>query len=616
VPWQGLSQKRFGQIMATSHPTTLGGPVTLDGLAGRTSRHGKVLAVSMMKDEGPYLVEWVAHHIAVGFTDILVYTNDCTDGTDTMLRRMEALGIAMHRENRVPKGIKPQPSAIKHAQVEPEVGDADWVMVFDADEFLSIRHGDGTLDELIGAIEAEGGNGMVVTWRIFGSGGIRDWSRAPVTEQYLMAAPPMWNKGWGVKTLFRFDPEAWKLGIHRPKMRNKVLDTAFPDTVKWLNGSGRPMEDYFKFRGWRSIARTVGYDWAQMNHYAVKSVDAYAMRRARGNVNDKKDKYSADYWALQDRNEVRDETMLRYSARRGAIIAALLSDPELNRLHIQAVEAAEARLAAFKATPDYAAFVAALEAAGQVPITQVSAAPPRARDPAKIAALMSHVEKRVADRRETEKAKPAEARELPPPDLYVRGSPDMSADPPLEWHPNHSVELPADPRLFTPAALIQIAAGKFQRNLARVLPGLARDAGPVLEIGAASGFLGLHLRKADPGLTVVQTEGDAGFATAQGRIAARNRIEGPLAGNDDLPGLVTVLRPGTLILGDPTLDHDAIARLVRAADCRTVVLTGRLWAERHAVRQSIVASLAAAGLVHRLPLDAMYALGLARKQPG
>ena len=42
------------------------------------SPHGTVMAVSMMKDEAPFLLEWFAHHLAVGFTDILVYTNDCT----------------------------------------------------------------------------------------------------------------------------------------------------------------------------------------------------------------------------------------------------------------------------------------------------------------------------------------------------------------------------------------------------------------------------------------------------------------------------------------------------------------------------------------------------------
>ncbi|MBL9057374.1 MAG: glycosyltransferase family 2 protein, partial [Rhodobacteraceae bacterium] len=241
----------------------------------------------MMKDEGPFVIEWVAHHLAVGFTDLVVYTNDCSDGTDDMLIRLEELGLCHHRRNVIPEGIRPQPSALNYAQEEPVAGLSDWVMVFDADEFLSIRYGDGTLDDLLTATKAQGANGIVVTWRIFGSGGVVDWSRAPVTEQYLLAAPQSWNKGWGVKTLFQFDPDHWKLGIHRPKMKSKWIKTDYPDQIKWLNGSGREMEDYFKFRGWRSITRTVGYDWVQLNHYAVKSVDSYAIRKMRGNVNNK-----------------------------------------------------------------------------------------------------------------------------------------------------------------------------------------------------------------------------------------------------------------------------------------------------------------------------------------
>ncbi|MEO0654454.1 MAG: glycosyltransferase family 2 protein, partial [Pseudomonadota bacterium] len=102
------------------------------GLAPNTSRHGRITAVSMMKDEGPYAIEWVAHHMAVGFTDFVIYTNDCTDGTDAMLRRMQDMGLVQHRENRIAKGAKPQPSAIRHAQEDPAVRDSDWVMVFDA----------------------------------------------------------------------------------------------------------------------------------------------------------------------------------------------------------------------------------------------------------------------------------------------------------------------------------------------------------------------------------------------------------------------------------------------------------------------------------------------------
>ena len=165
------------------------------------------MAVSMMKDEAPFLLEWFAHHLAVGFTDILVYTNDCSDGTVEMLQRLEELGLGHHRPNVIAPGVKPQPSALSHAQDEPLVQGADWVLVFDADEFLSVNHPSGTVDGMLDDAVARGANGIVITWRIFGSNGVVDWSRAPVTEQYTRAAPPDWNKGWGVKTLFKFDPE-------------------------------------------------------------------------------------------------------------------------------------------------------------------------------------------------------------------------------------------------------------------------------------------------------------------------------------------------------------------------------------------------------------------------
>ncbi len=542
------------------------------------SRHGRITAVSMMKDEGPFVLEWIAHHLAVGFTDIVVYTNDCSDGTDDMLIRLEELGLAHHRRNVIPEGLRPQPSALNHAQEEPLVGGSDWVLVFDADEFLCIRHGDGTLDPMLDAAVAQGANGIVITWRIFGSGGVQDWSRDPVTEQYLMAAPPDWNKGWGVKTLFRFDPEYWKLGIHRPKMKTKWLETGFPDTVKWLNGSGRPMEDYFKFRGWRSITRTIGYDWVQMNHYAVKSIDSYAIRKFRGNVNFKKDKYNADYWALQDRNEVRDETMLRYSAERTRIFDLLLTDPVLNRLHFAAVERAETRLAEFKGTPAYEELVAGLKAAARVPIAEVVAKPPQPRDRERIAALMSRVEKAAGERQRAERRAAGAA-----PARGLVNEPAQAPAPGAAWVANHGVLLPADPGHFTAQAQALIAAGKFERGLARVLPRLVQGARRHLELGSGCGFRAALLARALPGLAQAVQESHPARLRLVQTVWARNGLaEGPglrlLPGPMDLARLIAEFAPDSLLVADPGLDPDAVAAALPGG-IGTLILAGPAMAQ-------------------------------------
>ena len=479
----------------------------------------------MMKDEAPFLLEWYAHHLAVGFTKILVYTNDCSDGTDDMLIRLEELGLGYHRRNDIPEGVKPQPSAMKYAQAEPKVAEADWILMFDADEFLCINYGDGTLDPMLDA--AGDANGIVVTWRIFGSGNVVDWSRDPVTEQYLYAAPPTWNKGWGVKTLFKFDPDKWKIGIHRPSIKNKHLETGFPDTVKWLNGSGQPMEDYFKFRGWRSIRRTVGYQWAQMNHYAVKSVDSYAIRKFRGNVNNKKDKYNADYWSLQDRNEVYDDKILRYTERRKQIMDELLTDPVLSRLHYAAIEKVEARLEEYRTTDAYAELKQSLLEASEVPITQIVAKPPKARDPAEIAKLMSQVEKNNADRPIEERRKAPEpefADVSEGSDGFVSGDIDVSAQTAVEWVVNHDIALPADVRIFAQNTLEFVMRGKYQRKLARMTGRMVEDGQRVLDLGAGIGFLSIHAAKLVPQVRVVAQEDNASRMAIMRKVLDRNEI--------------------------------------------------------------------------------------------
>lgn len=547
-------------------------------LKARKSRHGTVMAVSMMKDEAPYLLEWIAHHLAVGFTDILVYTNDCTDGTVEMLQRLEELGLGYHRENNIPEGIKPQPSAIKYAQAEPLVGASDWMILFDADEYLCINHPSGHLDGMLDDAVARGANGIIITWRIFGSGGVVDWSRAPVTEQYLQAAPPLWNKGWGVKTLFKFEPEYWRLGIHRPTIKKKHIEDGYADQVKWLNGSGLPMEEYFKFRGWRSIRRTVGYDWAQMNHYAVKSIDAYAIRKLRGNVNNKKDKYNADYWSLQDRNEVRDENILRHAPQRAQIMAALLDDPVLARLHYAALDRVEARLAEQKATDAYAKLKADLLEASKVPITQVEAKPPKARDPAKIAALMSAVEARATDqsaaerKRDTANASPGWAN--PGESAYVSVKVDISEPRDLEWVDNQGLLLPADPRIFSPVGLDALIPGKFERRHARNIGGYYEGAQRVLEIGAGVGFIAMKAVATMGSLIVMAQEARPGMIGAARMIAGKNGlsdtdrlklVDGPLQFATDtaaqaagLGALLNDFRPDTLRINETDLSPEAL----------------------------------------------------------
>ncbi|OYX21903.1 MAG: glycosyl transferase family 2, partial [Rhodobacterales bacterium 32-66-9] len=493
-------------------------------LTRQTSPHGSLVALSTMKDEGPTVVEWVAHHLAVGFTELMVYTNDCSDGTDRLLKRLEAMDIGVHhRENVIPEGMKPHPSMLKSAVGEDLIITSDWLLVLDADEFLCINHPSGTLDGMVADLNAMNASAMVLTWRIFGSSGIRGWSRAPVTDQFTRAAPEFWNKGWGTKTMLKFDPKYLRLGMHRPIIKSQHKETDYPDSILWVNGSGRPLEDWFKFRGWRSIRRTVGYDWAQINHYAIKSMDAYSLRKFRGNANLKKDKYNSDYWSLQDRNEVEDTRISRHRDRRAEIMTELLQDSEVRRLHDAAHARAEARLAEYQQSPEYQAYVRNLIAASNVPITQVTAKPPKARDPEAVKAVQTKLEQR-------RNAQPKEDRRTPPPpgwgspfaSPYISGSADLAADIPLELVENQSLKIPLDPRVFTAASLEVLESGKFDRRHARNIVGFLSGCTRLLDLDCGIGFVALRAKAVVPELQVTIHDERPSLLLMSRRIAALN----------------------------------------------------------------------------------------------
>lgn len=337
----------------------------------QTPKHQHTI-LSMMKDEGHCLVEWVAYHHYLGFDNICVYTNNCTDGTDEMLIRLQELGYCKHFENVVPEDKKPQPHALALATKNPEVMDSAWILTMDADEFLSIKVGDGRLPDLMDAMP-EGTDAMAITWRFFGSSEITDWNPGLVCESFTKAAPDMFKRGWGVKTLFR-PYDQIKLGIHRPHIKKAKQE---PENARrmleqnWINGSGKPMPREFNLSGWRSTKPTLGYDLVELNHYAVKSYEAYLLRRMRGNVNKKADKYNAAYFAIFDRNEIDSNNAARHAGPVREIMDKMLADPKLRELQDKAHEFHQALVDKLRSTGEYDEWLTSLKEASTVGIDEL-----------------------------------------------------------------------------------------------------------------------------------------------------------------------------------------------------------------------------------------------------
>ena len=56
----------------------------------------RATVVCSMRNEGPFIVEWVAWYRMLGFTDVLIITNDCTDHSPQLLAALAAAGWVTH----------------------------------------------------------------------------------------------------------------------------------------------------------------------------------------------------------------------------------------------------------------------------------------------------------------------------------------------------------------------------------------------------------------------------------------------------------------------------------------------------------------------------------------
>jgi Glycosyl transferase family 2 len=301
----------------------------------------RALAVLTVRNEGSFLLEWLAHHRAVGFTDFLVFSNDCTDGTDLMLDRLAEMGWVTHVRNDGPHDEGPQWSALKSADRHPLVRHADWILFLDIDEFVNIHVGDRKLPALLAA-QPEA-TAITLTWRMFGNAGVIAIDDKPVTRTFTRAAPRLLHWPWRAqlfKTLFRNDGTYAKLGVHRPR----APDPARLPDQRWFDSSGRELSaDWHTAR----IFSTLGQEHhalVQLNHYALGSMEGYIVKVDRGRANRDASTPDMGYWVERNFCDVTDDTIQRLDS--SALRAELRADPMLGPLHDAALRWRQARFAA------------------------------------------------------------------------------------------------------------------------------------------------------------------------------------------------------------------------------------------------------------------------------
>jgi hypothetical protein len=281
-----------------------------------------------MKDEGIFVLEWLAYHRLLGFDPILVVTNACRDGSDALLDRLADLGQVIHISQDVPSGRAPQDAGMDHVLRYCREQGLSHVLHIDSDEFVFFDQGD------LAALRDRTSDADVVAlpWHALGDSGIIEWHPGDLVLAKNIRSEPGPTPGeTKFKSLFRVQSFA-RATDHNPL--HPLVDDPLvvtPDGKPLRNGT-LYQEKSARFR---PTAVACNVNSARIFHYGIRASDAFLMKNMRGDgqANDNgKYRIGSDWHRAGNRNDVEETRMQSVLPALRQLLSQWREDPVVARL--------------------------------------------------------------------------------------------------------------------------------------------------------------------------------------------------------------------------------------------------------------------------------------------
>jgi len=153
---------------------------------------GKCCIVATARNEGVYLIEWIAYHLELGFEKIFLYTNNNQDGSLDLLRALHSSGYIELIVSDVGEGGNAQVKAYTHALIaHAKVNKYEWCAFIDVDEFISYDKARfHSLSDFMNWVGATGADVVALSW-VLASNDLdsENWIQEPVTRRITKRSP-------------------------------------------------------------------------------------------------------------------------------------------------------------------------------------------------------------------------------------------------------------------------------------------------------------------------------------------------------------------------------------------------------------------------------------------
>ena len=270
-------------------------------MKGEISMHFpyELALTAIVRDEAPYIKEWLDYHILLGVGHFYIYDNESHDALMTVLRPYIDAGWVTYQK------------ALGENQQLPVYADAlvryrmqcRYMGFIDIDEFILPLQKKSVIDIISQALQSSPqAAGLAINCKSFGSSG---WEQRPavggVLDSYLYRAPDG----------FDWSEFPWKWDAHVKSIVDPRRTTAMvsPHHAKYQAGymavdeKGRRVDGMDNFVDDTATIR--------INHYFTKSLAEWVDKRNKGCADcDRIRPMEEFFW--RDRNDVYDDLIVRY----------------------------------------------------------------------------------------------------------------------------------------------------------------------------------------------------------------------------------------------------------------------------------------------------------------
>ncbi len=283
--------------------------------------------VAILKNEAPYVREWLDYHLLAGVDHFYIYDNESPDNLKDVLQPYIERGIVTYTF--YPGNCRQMETYLD--AVNRHKFFCRYMTIIDGDEFIfpkSNRSITEAVDEILAA--SPQASGLAMNWNMYGSNGYEkaDYSRG-VLERFTRRAETNWT------------PPIPALR-NAPGGNAHVKTIANPRKIHVFHHSHAPQyfEGCFAIneKGILAPGGVTNYppssDKIVVNHYNTKSREEYAQKIQRGNADFVDNGYNMSKFVENDRNEVFDDGILKYRTARQLVTGGGIQPKPIDYLRL------------------------------------------------------------------------------------------------------------------------------------------------------------------------------------------------------------------------------------------------------------------------------------------